>query len=318
MDFTVSGEASASVFLLLSPLPQWRGNSQAVAPGFDIRRLAAPERAAVDEADRQLLYHGIHPDARDGFWLCHEFVADANSVVAQRRCDAALKQMLYAIYAIQILLPIGAPNLFLFYRRTAVGLLLDSTQHRPAYGGTAWAHQCDVPDFLREDISALFARVEVVFRKPTLRLQIPIWLLEQGLIAPDRHIRILLWATGLDGITRSGGIAAYCERLCGLLGADTLVFPASAHYPRPKYKIADVVNDLYLLRTEMAHGLPFHERFRKTRGFLAEGDVPVAAEFADWRYDHVLEECSAFLLCSALREVLVRNRMFDVRAKCWQ
>jgi hypothetical protein len=310
---------SASTFLLLSPLPHWRGAAHSIASGISIRRLSAAERTAVEASDPQLLYHDIDVAARDSCWLCHDFenVAPSETVAYRRRQEAAFKRMLHATYAIQILMPIGAPNLFLLYRQTESGPVLDSTQHRPAFTGPLWAHLCDVPESFGEEIPVVLARVQDAFQKPTLRLQIPVWLLEQGLIAPDRHIRILLWATGLDGITRSGGVAAFNERLCALLGPDTEVFPPANGYRRPKYKVTDVVGDLYLLRTEMAHGLPFHEKFRKTRGFLAQDDLPVADDFAKWRYDQVLEECAAFLLCRALREILLRNRIFDFHSMRW-
>jgi hypothetical protein len=221
--------------------------------------------------------------------------------------------MLHVIYSIQILAPIGATNLFLLYGQSKDGLTLDSTQRRQVFIAPVWARLCDVPTAFRDEIPVVLDRVREVFQKPTLRLQIPVWLLEQGLSAPDRHIRILLWATGLDGITRSGGIVTFSGRLCQLLGPDTLIFPPSAANRRPKYTVVDVVEDLYQLRTEMAHGLPFHERFRKKRGFLAGDDQPVSDEFANYRYDQVLEECAAFLLCKALREIFLRSRGFDAQ-----
>jgi hypothetical protein len=215
------------------------------------------------------------------------------------------------MYAVQIFVPIGAPNLFLLYRQTDSGPVLDSTRHRPPLIGTVWARVADVPGQLGDEIGIVVDRVHEAFQKPTLRLQIPVWLLEQGLIAPDRHIRILLWATGLDGITRSGGTAAFASRLCGLLGTDTEIFPPGAMDRKPGYRVADVAADLYLLRNEMAHGLPFHEKFRKTLGFVAEDGAPLSEEFAKYRSDHVLEECAAFLLCKALREIFLHGRSCD-------
>ena len=215
--------------------------------------------------------------------------------------------MLHAMYSVQILAPIGAANLFLLYRKTDNGLILDSTQRRQPFIETVWGRIHDIPSSFRDDVSVMMERVHEAFQKPTLRLQIPVWLLEQGMAAPDRHIRILLWTTGLDGITRSGGMAGFTEHLCDLLGADTEVFPPRAANRRPKYRVIDVAQDLYQLRNEMAHGLPFHEKFRKTRGFLADGDEPISEDFANYRYDQVLEECAVFLLCRALREAFLRN-----------
>jgi len=290
--------------LLLTPLPHWRGDSVNLAPDLCLRPLTAVERAAVDASDAVLLHHDIDAAARDAHWLCHEFAgAPASEAVAHhRRRESAFKRMWNALYAIQIAVPIGAPNLFLLYQKTADGdLTLDTTRHRPPLHGTIWARLCDPPF---AELPPLLSRIDEVFHAPMLRVQIPIWLLEQGLTAPDRHIRLLLWATGLDGITRSAGMNIFAERLCELLGADTRVFPACTAMPAPKYTVSNVAGDLYLLRNQMAHGLPFDPKFRTKNGFRCEDDRPVCPEFAHWRYDQVLEECSAFLLCRALQAIL--------------
>jgi hypothetical protein len=226
--------------------------------------------------------------------------------------------MLHVQYCIQILAPSGAASLYLLFRNVGDALVLDSSQHRQPLISTVWGAICGSPAGFAADMPLLLPRVREVFQKPILRLQIPVWLLEQGLGAPDRHIRILLWATGLDGITRSGGTAAFAGRLRDLLGSDTQIFPSDASNRQPKYTVAEVAEDLYQLRNEMAHGLPFHEKFRKKRGFQAETGSPVAEEFANWRYDHVLEECAGFLLCKALREIFLRNCFFDVRRMEWR
>jgi hypothetical protein len=294
--------------LLMTPLPHWRGGTVALAQGLCLRRLTPVERAAVEGSDALLLHHEIDAAARNAYWICHEFEgAPASEAVAyHRRRESAFKRILHAIYAVQIVVPVGAPNLYLLYRTTVNGgLAIDTTRHRPPLHGTIWARLCDTPPSTVAEIAPLLTRIDEVFHKPTLRLQIPVWLLEQGLTAPDRHIRLLLWATGLDGITRSGGMAIFAERLCGLLGADTSVFPAISTTPAPRYTVSDVAGDLYLLRNQMAHGLPFDPKFRKKPGLESESGDSVCPEFAHWRYDQVLEECSAFLLCRALRAILV-------------
>jgi hypothetical protein len=307
------------IFLLLSSLSEWKGPEQQIADGLAIRRLKPAEMTAVASSHSHLQHHGIDSMASQGYWLCYEFENGhpPHSVKFRRRQDAAFKMMHHALYAIQILLPIGASNLFLLYRQTEDAPRFQCSEHRPAYIGTAWARLCDVPASFAEDIPVLLARVRDAFRKPTLRLQIPVWLLEQGLSAPDRHIRILLWATGLDGVTRSGGVAAFHDRLCSLLGADTEIFPPGTAACKPQFRVAEVAADLYLLRTEMAHGLPFHQKFRKKREFIADTGAAGASELVNCRYDQVLEECAGFLLCRALREVFLRNISFDVQAGCW-
>jgi hypothetical protein len=303
--FVEMAENPAAAFILMTPLP-WRGVRQAITEGINIRRLDPPERAALESSDALLSHHDLDAAARDGWWLCYEFENSysPDNVRYGQRQAAAFKLLLHAMYTVQILMPIGAANLLLLYRRTEGGLRLDSSQRRHVFTGTAWGRRCDVPVSFGADAPVVLDRVHEVFQKPTLRLQIPVWLLEQGLIAEDRHIRILLWTTGLDAVTRSGGIAAFADKLCGLLGPGTEVFPPGAEHGTPPFKVSDVVEDLFRLRTEMAHGLPFHEKFRKKRAFLSNGACP---EFANCRYDQVLEECAGFLLCRALREVLLRD-----------
>jgi len=309
----------ATAFLLVCPMPGWRKGGQTIASGIRLGRLTPPEQEAVASSNALLRHHNIDASAKDGYWLCYEFENPypPDNVRYRRRQEAAFKLILHVMYSIQILLPIGAPNLFLLLRETDTGLTVDSTRHRPAFIGAVWARYCDVPESFGEDIPLILSRLRQVFQKPILRLQIPVWLLEQGLIASDRHIRILLWAIGLDGITSGGGVASFSERLCSLLGADAGIFPGDGNGRRPSYKVADVLQDLYLLRTEMAHGLPFHEKFRKKRAFFADEDRPVFGEFAGCRYDQILEECAAFLLCKALKEILLRKATFDVQAGSW-
>jgi len=297
-----------AAFVLMTPLP-WRGGPQEITDEIRIRRLAADERSAVEASDALLRHHEIDDTARGGHWLCYEFENNhpPENVRYRQRQAAAFKLMLHAVYAVQILMPIGAANLYLLYRRSENGLTLDNSQRRHLLTGTAWARLCDVPGSFADEVPVVLRHVRDAFQKPTLRLQIPVWLFEQGLIAEDRHIRILLWATGLDAVTRSGGIAAFSGNLCSLLGAGTNVFPSSATHGTPRYKVVDVAEDLFRLRTEMAHGLPFHEKFRKKQGLLAGDGHPVSEEFANCRYDQVLEECAGFLLSSALKEVFLRD-----------
>jgi len=272
---------------LLSPLSNWRGGETALAAGLRIRKL------------------------EDGHHFCHEFdnPHPPGSARNKKRREAAVRLLTHAAYASQILVPCGW---------TGVIRTPETTEHRMPFLPTAWGARCVVPPNVAEEAPLMLERVQDVFLKPILRLQIAIWLLEQGMGAPDQHIRILLCATGLDSLTRASGQAAFSERLSNLLGGDSLIFPPDEAGRQPRYRVADVAGHLYQLRNEMAHGLPFQAIFHKKTGFLATDGEPVAPEFARYRYDKVLEECAVFLLCRALREVLLKQLIFDLHMLEWR
>lgn len=295
-------------FLLVTPFPNWNGGAAELTPGLGIRRLLPSERAAAEGGDPE------------GYWLCHEFENPYPPQLGRhrKRREAAFRLLLHAVYAIQVLVPCGAAGAFLLYRKSAEGWIPETGERRQSFLATGWARRCCVPPAFTVEAPMMLERVLEAFHKPVLRLQIPIWLLEQGMAAPDPHIRILLCATGLDSLTRASGQNVFRERLCDLLGADTLIFPPDAAGRQPRYRVADIAAHLYQLRNEMAHGLPFQPIFHKKQGFLDLAGEPLAEAFAGHRYYEVLEECSVFLLCRTLREVLMSRLTFDVHMMEWR
>jgi hypothetical protein len=296
-----------SSFLVVCPFPNWRGGDAELAPGLGIRQLNQSEREALE---------GGEPD---GYWLCHEFdnPYPPERTRHKKRREAAFRTMLHAVYAIQVLVPCGAPGAFELYRRSTEGWVQETIERRQPFLPTDWGRRCCVPAAFAAEAPVMLERVLETFRLPVQRLQIPIWLLEQGMAAPDQHIRILLCATGLDSLTKASGQTVFKQRLCDLLGADTLIFPPDATGRQPRYRVGDVAGHLYQLRNEMAHGLPFQPIFYKKLGFLDAAGEPLAEDFARHRYDKVLEECAVFLLCRTLREVLLSRLVFDIHTLEW-
>lgn len=294
-------------FLVLSRLAHWHGGDLPFNEGIEIRRLTPGEAAAAGSVDL------------GEYWLCHAFenpYPDRTGRHRKRR-EAAFKLARHAMYAVQVLVPCGSTGAFQLCRSTPDGWKPESAESHQPLLPTDWARRCVVPATVAADAPAMLERVLEVFHQPILRLQIPIWLLEQGMAAADQHIRLLLLATGLDSLTRASGQGVFKERLCDLLGADTLIFPPDAAGRQPRYRVGDIAGHLYELRNEMAHGLPFQAIFHKKEGLQEVSGGPVGPEFARYRYDKVLEECSLFLLCRALREVLLSRLVFDVHMLEW-
>ena len=87
--------------------------------------------------------------------------------------------------------------------------------------------------------------------------------LEHGMAAPDRHIRILLWAAGLNDITQTEGLRPSPNACVSYWGPTRAICQPGAAGYEPKYWVGGRTGSL--LSNETAHGLPFHQRFRKTQ-----------------------------------------------------
>jgi hypothetical protein len=294
-------------YLLLSALPNWKGGDVRLSADVAIRTLKDGERPVVDAGDA------------DGYWLCHEYDNPHPEELARhkKRRETAFKLMVYSTYAVQALVPCGGTGTFLLFRWSNEGWIQCGVERRQQMLPTEWGTKCAVPAQFASDAPAMLERVLEAFYKPVLRLQIPLWMMEQGLAAPDQHIRILLCATGLSSLTKASGQAVFKERLCSLLGANTLILPPDCSGRQPGYRVEEVAGHLYQLRNELAHGLPFGAIFHKKTGFLDCSGQPVAEELARHRYDKVLEECAVFLMCRAMREVLLSRLVFDVGRMEW-
>jgi hypothetical protein len=295
----------AQSFLLLTALPNWKGDAVELGSDVCIRKLDDAERAAVGEAD--------------SYWICHRFENPYSPELARhkKRRETAFKLMLYATYAVQTLVPCGGMGIHLLFRREGDSWIACGEERRLQMLPSGWAMRCAVPDVVTREAPAVFERVLEAFYKPILPLQIPLWMMEQGLAAPDQHIRILLCSTGLSSLTKASGQAAFRERLCSLLDGDCLIFPPDCEGRQPRYRVDEVAGHLYQLRNELAHGLPFGAIFHKKTGFLSCSGDPVLPEMARYRYDKVLEECAVFLMCRALRTVLQSRLLFDVGRDEW-
>lgn len=296
----------AHFFLLLTALPHWKGGPVELGSDVCIRKLDDAERAAVGGGEV------------DCSWICHQFENPYSPELARhkKRRETAFKLMLYATYAVQTLVPCGGTGVLLLFARDGEAWTNCGEERRLQMLPTGWALRC-APDDVTREAPAVFERVLQAFYKPILPLQIPLWMMEQGLAAPDQHIRILLCSTGLSSLTKASGQAAFRERLCSLLGGDCLIFPPDREGRQPRYRVDEVAGHLYQLRNELAHGLPFGAIFHKKTGFLSCTGDPLLPEMARYRYDKVLEECAVFLMCRALRMVLQSRLVFDVGRDEW-
>src|ERR1039458_5940837 len=157
-------------FLLLSPLPNWRGAGAEFAPNLGIRRLTQSELGLVGSGED------------GGYCLYYEFDNPYAKDLARhrKRLQAAFRLLLHAVYAIQVMVPCGWTGVFLLCRRQGEQWIREATERRQPLLATDWGQKCIVPATFAAEAPALLERIVDAFLKPVLRLQIPIWLQGPG------------------------------------------------------------------------------------------------------------------------------------------
>jgi hypothetical protein len=132
-------------------------------------------------------------------------------------------------------------------------------------------------------------------------------LLELGLYTTEPYIRLLLWVGALDSLLMANTAENFALRLKSLLGPEAFVFPASDVLGQPGYRVADVADDLYELRSVIAHGREIPEKYWKPTEFKEKPKEPLA-EYPDCKlYNGLLSGCALFLLCAALRKIYLEG-----------
>jgi hypothetical protein len=299
-------------FVALTPLRNWHGYTGHLAPNLDVSGAFSTATLDFDTWRYFLSGHDVQELDSARFWLRHGF---SNTIPIAHPQDAeAVEFMQHALIAIQILAPVGAQNDIFIAHESDSRLLLDSGYHPAPLREPMWSRLAGVPRTFESEFPSVLIGVRDVFNRKLVRLQNPVYFLEHGLQATNLHLRILLWVTGLDAITMASSRKEFCHRVNNLLGQDSYVFPPERHtQAQPKYVVADVVEDLYHIRSEIAHGREISLKFRQQTGIPMTKPHFVSSAFAHHQYRETLADCSAYLLCAALRKIFV-NGLIDEAA----
>ena len=311
-------ELPDQTYIFIAPLKGWEGTEGPITGSLSVKRQDDATFPDLDSWAYFLSQHDLNQLKSVRNWLWYEFQSPwpRNTQVEA----AALARFDFVQYAFQLLAPTGSRGLVLMARRIGGKLILESGHHRLPSNETVWGRLVSIPGTIPTELPVIMERIEDAIRRPIIRVQNPVYLLEHGLQATNLHIRVLLWTTGLDGLLMANNRSEFVDRLHNLLGAETLIFPPDKIMNRqPKYKVSDVSGDLYDLRSEIAHGREISKKFREKTGFKAMDGFEISGVFPDYQYRQVLGECAVFLLSSALKKVLLMDLLDDIASeKKWR
>ncbi len=222
--------------------------------------------------------------------------------------DSASGELTRALGALQVVGPSAEQHLFIVYRfedepgdPVGVGLPFFLTP-------TPWASEVGRPlDELRW--IPLIARRTAIAEARIPRIRRALILYFQGLREHSQEMRILSWAMGIDVLTMASNRRQFCDRVRTVLGAESWVLPLGRP-GQPSLRIDDVIEDVYSLRSELAHGSELSGRFSI--------ETPVVDSLTGTVIDRnslvsVLEQCTLFILHRLIRTVLVSPLFDDAR-----
>lgn|GEM_PF-6176371 len=295
-------------FVAVSPLRGWWPNDEThLSHEVLIRHLSNDAKPTVETWSEFLSRSQIGWLGKTDFWLWHQFSDEPFHLTEKKR--GAMELVRNAAVAFQIAYPVGTNENGLFIILCEVssnGLAPESMTAHPALVSTTWGRLHQGVRLDEHVLHDLVSGVQNSYKDGPVRAQNAISLLELGLQSTNLHMGLLLWVMGLDSLLMAGNPQKFSRRVCNLLGKDHLIFPPTI-LGQPKYRVGEIVSDLYELRSELAHGREVGHKFRQAVGFRDEDGSDLKSDPSSCQYREVLHECALFLLCGTLRKIFTEK-----------
>jgi hypothetical protein len=250
-------------------------------------------------------------------WLYCEFRDYA--VWGSKRQARAIRIIRNAALAIQIVAPLGSWDAqIITFKRQNAGLVPKGIEHHPPQHTAAWARIVGFDSRSEADLPLVVAGVQRAFARGGVPLINALNFFELGLEAMNPYIQFFLWTTALDSLLMAVTPRNFRDRLCTRFGGSSFVLPTT-EFGQPKYRVEDVADDIFQLRSAIAHGQEIRAKFRSRIPFEDDAGNVIPDIQSPRLYSEVLHECSLFLLCRLLRWLFVNGLDRGVRnATSWK
>jgi hypothetical protein len=131
--------------------------------------------------------------------------------------------------------------------------------------------------------------------------------LELGFGAENQYISTFLWVSGLDAMLMAGTARNFRQRLINVLGEQTFVLPKVDPGGQPKYRVGEVAEDVYELRSEIAHGSRILKKFLEKLRLKNVNERNIESYAPSTQYLHIVRECALFLLIGVLKKIFLED-----------
>lgn len=292
--------------------------------GIEIRKLDPILWAEGVSANEYLSNSELRRIRKAQYWLTTtEEVTNAWSYEAQ----PLYEKLRRAMNALQILAPTGAQNIYMKFWQRPTGFDNCGSLHSNEMSATHIGKLLDLEEQgLEKDFDKVFAGVNRAFDGKIVRLQNPIILLEHGLQLRHVYLSTLMWVMGLDMLYMAGKKKPFIERVKKFLGEQSLVFPPVGNSNRqpwlirqqPRMTVGEIVEDIFDLRNEIAHGHEIPKRLRADCKLpdTKSQDIPFVQIKT---YAEALCDASLFILVNTLRKIMTDGLVeVVVQQKDWK
>lgn len=254
-------------------------------------------------------------------WICVETECedfDSPESLLNKTAEDVRRAML----AFQIWRPKGWSAIIVNSESSVSGGLRVRSVTRPrCYSQSAWARQLSIDSQPVNELTQIVDGTFAALESDAVSAKNPFQYLEIGLqtVANNLKAGALLWMIGLDALSAAQKRDVFKARLCRLLGEDGNVFPQNLTGRQPAYKVGDLAADVYELRNQIAHGDRIRDKFLIKSDFRLEPDLRGFHQVPERSYQSVLCEAALFMLCAALRRVILDGDiMLLAKPKEWK
>lgn len=97
------------------------------------------------------------------------------------------------------------------------------------------------------------------------------------------------------------------RRLINVLGEQTFVLPKVEPGGQPKYRVGEMAEEVYELRSKIAHGSLISKKFLEQVRLRNVNDRNIESYAPPTQYLHIVRECALFLLIGVLKKIFLED-----------
>jgi len=235
------------------------------------------------------------------WWVTLNCKADSSAL--NQRQQHAVEIVRYTRLAIQLVAPVGCNESTIVIS----GPHGVSTAHPPTMTSTPWGRVAGYENVSLDEIRRVVRGVNTVLRFRVPRIINSLNFLELGFGAQNQYISTFLWVSGIESILMAGTVQKFTERLKNVLGEKTFVLPKVEPGGQPKYRVGEMAEEVYELRSNIAHGNLIARKFLAHTRLRNIHDKDIESYSPPTQHLHIVRECALFLLIKVLKKIFLED-----------